>query len=89
MTPEKWDTYFKFCFVRNPYDRFISGWNHLAKKIPFKKYVHFDKFVDDMEYIHIFMPQYRHVIDFKNNLNVNFVGRFENLENDFIYIYII
>ncbi len=86
MTPEKWDSYFKFCFVRNPYDRIISGWNHLAKKIPFKKYVHFDKFVDDMEFIHIFMPQYRHIIDFKNNLNINFIGRFENLENDFIYI---
>lgn len=86
MTPEKWDTYFKFCFVRNPYDRLISGWNHLGKKHPFKQYVHMRNMISDMEYIHTFMPQYRHVINFKNELDINFVGRFENLENDFIYI---
>ncbi len=86
MTPEKWDSYFKFCFVRNPYDRTISGWNHLGKKYPFKQYVHMKNMVSDIEYIHAFMPQYRHVINFKNELDINFVGRFENLENDFIYI---
>ncbi len=24
--PEEWDTLFKFCFVRNPYDRIVSTW---------------------------------------------------------------
>ncbi len=86
MTPEKWDSYYKFCFVRNPYDRTISGWNHLGKKHPFKQYVHMRNIVSDIEYIHTFMPQYRHVINFKNELDIDFVGRFENLENDFIYI---
>ena len=26
MIPEDWEKYFKFCFVRNPYDRLISCW---------------------------------------------------------------
>jgi len=28
MDAEKWGTYTKFCFIRNPYDRAISGWKH-------------------------------------------------------------
>ncbi len=86
MTPEKWDEYFKFCFIRNPYDRIISGWNHLGKKIPFKQYVHMRNMVNDMEYIHVFMPQIRHMINYKNEIQMNFIGHFENLENDFLFI---
>ena len=38
MTPEKWDTYYKFCFVRDPYDRIVSAWNHVNRfNIPFQK----------------------------------------------------
>jgi hypothetical protein len=86
MTPEKWNTYFIFCFVRNPYDRFISGWNHLSKKIPLQRFVLLKNMVSDMEYIHSFMPQYRHVINSQNQLDIHFIGRFENLENDFLYV---
>ncbi len=86
MTPQKWDEYFKFCFIRNPYDRIISGWNHLGKKIPFKQYVHMRNMVGDMEYIHVFMPQIRHMINFKNEIQMNFIGHFENLENDFLFV---
>jgi hypothetical protein len=28
MTDEKWNTYTKFCFIRNPYTRALSGWKH-------------------------------------------------------------
>ena len=86
MTPDKWDSYFKFCFIRNPYDRIISGWNHLGKRIPFKQYLHMRNMIGDMEYIHVFMPQIRHMVDCKNQIQLNFIGHFENLETDFLYI---
>ena len=31
MDETKWNEYFKFCFVRNPYDRAVSGWNYLME----------------------------------------------------------
>lgn len=91
MTPQKWATYYKFTFIRNPYDRMISGWNHMNKdrskrnfpKIPFDQYVTMKRVVSDMEYIHTFMNQAQHIINEKRELVVNFIGHFERLEEDF------
>ena len=91
MTPQKWATYYKFTFIRNPYDRMISGWNHMNKdrgnrnvpKIPFDQYVTMKGIVSDMEYIHTFMNQAQHIMNERRELVVNFIGHFERLEEDF------
>ena len=82
MTPQKWDSYYKFTFIRNPYDRMISGWNHMNPSIPFSKYVLLKHCVPDMEYIHVFMNQVRHVVNERGQILVQFIGRFESLEED-------
>lgn len=82
MTTQKWDTYYKFTFIRNPYDRMISGWNHMNPKIPFSRYVHMKQHVSDMEYIHVFMNQVRHIINERGQIVVQFIGKFESLEED-------
>ncbi len=82
MTPQKWESYYKFTFIRNPYDRMISGWNHMNKQIPFPKYVTMKNIVSDMEYIHVFMSQAKHLLNERNELCVQFIGHFETLEED-------
>ncbi len=84
MDSKKWDTYYKFCFIRNPYDRLISGWYHVNKyKIPLDNYLNIKTYCNDVDYIHVFMPQVKHIINEKGKIGVNFIGRFENLEDDF------
>jgi hypothetical protein len=84
MTPQKWDTYYKFCFIRNPYDRIISGWYHVNKlNIPFSNYLNLYNRCNDVEFMHVFMPQVRNIINEKGKLDINFIGQFENLEEDF------
>lgn len=84
MNPEKWRTYYKFCFIRNPYDKIVSAWNHVDRfNIPFKNYLNLEKKCNDVEYMHMFMPQVRNIIDVDGKININFIGKFENLEQDF------
>ena len=84
MTPHKWNTYYKFCFVRNPYDKIISAWNHINRfNIPFKNYLNLEKHCNDVEYMHMFMPQVRNIIDLDGKIHIDFIGKFENLEEDF------
>lgn len=86
--------YFKFCFVRNPYDRLVSLYydlrsspGHLKWSYPILKYKNFTEFVKNLEkspcfnFIHL-RPQHEY-ISIKNEINIDFVGKFENLKNDF------
>jgi hypothetical protein len=87
MDNQKWNEYFKFVFVRNPYDRAVSGWNYNMEtnklNIDFNIYMRMQDIVSDDEYWHCFLPQSESVCDENDNYFVNFVGKFENLEEDF------
>lgn len=87
MNDSKWEEYFKFCFVRNPYDRAVSGWNYLMEteklNIDFDKYLKMKNIVSENEYWHVFLSQYETILDSNGKVFVDFVGKFENLEEDF------
>ena len=84
MNKEKWDSYYKFCFVRNPFDRLVSGWNYVNRyNIPLHAFMNINKKSTDWDYWHVFMNQTRHIINEKGKIGVDFIGKYESLETDF------
>jgi len=88
MNDEKWKTYTKFCFIRNPYTRTYSGWKHvniiLSLYSDFYNYISKNRYlVSNIEYAHVFMNQKTHIQDENGECGVNIIGKFENLEDDF------
>lgn len=93
--------YFKFTFVRNPWDRLLSAYEFLRgggmdetdrrwAEQHVQQFDDFDDFVrrwvneqNVLSYVH-FVPQYRFLCaPFSRRVLVDWIGRFEQLENDF------
>jgi hypothetical protein len=74
-----WDEYFKFCFERNPFDKFISRyyWSTKEPRPSMKDFVNsIDiKFLSDWD-----------VYTINDSVEVDFVGRYENLSKDMRFI---
>ena len=88
MDENKWETYTKFCFIRNPYSRALSGWKHcdtiLNLKSDFYAYLCKNKYtVSDIEFGHIFMTQRNQIQNVDGTCGVDLIGKFETLEEDF------
>jgi hypothetical protein len=101
--PREFSEYFKFSFVRNPWDKLVSAFHFLKKgglTVSDKKwsdknlspYADFDAFVRNgiqRKEIRAF-PHFRPQSDFiclsRGKPGVDFLGYFENLEEDFSYV---
>lgn len=101
--PREFSEYFKFSFVRNPWDRLVSAFHFLKKgglTVCDKKwsdknlspYPDFDAFVrrglqeKKIRAFPHFRPQCDYICLAKNRPGVDFIGYFENLDEDFSYI---
>ena len=74
---EKYNTYFSFAFVRNPYDRLVSWFKYDNFGInTFEEWIYF--FFGNIK-----LNQIAYLIDDKGEIRVDFIGKFENLEEDF------
>lgn len=92
---ENMDNYFKFIIVRNPFDRIVSLWNHFSqlpeghdgwiphctfKEFLERDYVNYNKRIKSHAHHH-YPSMFKDGVMF-----VNFIGRLENIENDWKYI---
>ena len=85
LTRQQFDSYFKFTFVRNPWDRTASFYRFLGydRRCSFSRFVryHLPRL---LERKHWFLcPQVDYLFDHEDRLLVDFVGRFEQLDADF------
>jgi len=105
--------YFTFCFVRNPWDRFISAYTYLKEGgsvhehpvTGFDKkdrdrfispYKTFDDFIlsnscgakicTELIWQQHFKPQYKYILNSSDEVDINFIGKFENYYKDFDFI---
>lgn len=95
VAPEVWHSYLKFSFVRNPFSRLVSCWNH---KFPYLTFRDFCKRYDPAEHhtewdfvthdgwradpMWHALPMAHHLCDDDGSLLCDFVGRVETYEQD-------
>ena len=91
-TPEQFRNYFKFGFVRNPWDRAVSLYER-REGLQLRDKLSFDQFVDWMKFASstcLHPVPHRYQLDWFVNPHgdvvVDFIGRFERLETDWAHV---
>jgi hypothetical protein len=85
MTQDQFDSYFKFTFVRNPWDRIASFYRFLGfdRICSFSTFVHRHLPVQMEKKAWFLCPQSEYLQGPNGASLVDFVGRFESLASDF------
>jgi len=99
---EKYQNYFKYTFVRNPYDKLYSAYLYLKENIKcdairglyenknhfvdFKTFIENRNNVNNISYFHAFITQYDQLINDNGIIEMNYIGNVETLDEDFLYI---
>ncbi|BBO88347.1 sulfotransferase family 2 domain-containing protein [Desulfosarcina ovata] len=89
LTQEMFDDYFKFAFVRNPWSRVVSFYNYLGynKICDFKTFLmkDFKNKIFKEKYWFV-RPQNEFLFSSDGRCLVNFIGKFENIQEGFNYV---
>jgi hypothetical protein len=90
---EVYDSFFKFAFVRNPWDHALSLYLYNMKRPDMKAHAAVAQYPTFRDYVlgaytpdRVGSPQRDIVADGEGNIIVDFVGRFETLAQDFAHV---
>ena len=89
VTQEQYQKYFKFTIVRNPWARAYSYYKGTIKKDPRYKNlpsISLEDFLNEQLGKKHLQPQMNYIKRFDGTIDLDFIGRFENLSKDFEYI---
>lgn len=85
--PREWDSYFKFCVIRNPWDRAVSEFFWQTRNEPqrptFDEYLRSSLGVSENLRWRKFIPDTSSIYRIEGQLAVDAVIRYENLQSDF------
>jgi len=88
LEASKYEEYFSFSFVRNPYSRVMSLYNYLG----YSRIISFSAFINSVlskkvrEDHFFFRPQYDYLYCDNGKLWVDFVGKLEHISEDIEYV---
>lgn len=90
LPPEQFEGFFKFAFVRNPFDRFISYCAFMTRvrgELETKPHQVMRFYIDKPQWQHVlFQPQHHFVCDPAGNLLTDYIGRVEEMQQSYDHI---
>jgi hypothetical protein len=78
--------YLKRCLKKTNNRMVRKSYENIDYFASFKTFIKAFTLVNNISYYHAFIPQYEQFIDFSNNINIQYIGKMENLNEDFIEI---
>lgn len=83
LDSQAWDSHFKFCFVRNPFERIASSYHWTSIDPRRTKKITFAEFVDQLDRRKTdIIPCTWEMYAIDDVVSVDFVGRYETLQTD-------
>jgi hypothetical protein len=81
INPKMWNSYFKFCVERNPWDKTLSHYHMISKRSSFP--LTFDEYLNSQKLCY----NYRKYCDLNNRIMVDKVIKYETLNQDLSAIF--
>jgi len=79
---EIWNSYYKFCFERNPWEKLVSGYFWSNRGAEFDELL-FDDYFNSGSYLNFYdYPIYT----YQDEVIVDFIGKYENLKEDLLKV---